>query len=470
MASVNSSAAGTLKGFKAALGSVSAIQMAALKIPTKQRCAIAETLRMALRSGVRGDLLMPAFDQAATGLDATMRMLAAATAAKHRLEQSKIGLDATMRMLAAATAAKHRLEQSKIGSALPTGVARFAAKAKLEQSRIESALSMLSAAWERTRALEQSRIGLDATMRMLAAATAAKHRLEQSKIGSALPTGVARFAAKAKLEQSRIESALSMLSAAWERTRALEQSRIGLDATMRMLAAATAAKHRLEQSRIGSALPTRRGDAVQLPRHFPKQIGKIVVDDIASSVRTHPADTEIEHDQATAAEVVVAHKFELRFSPMPAPQAIESAGSEAVFDSQHWRVLTDLEQRLRHLVQEHLRTLDGENWVKRRVPESVRKCWEERQGEDRAYGRPVYALVQYANFMDLADVISRKDNWDDAFKPVFRKRDDFIASLRRLHPVRKAIAHSRPLDRDDALTLLKETTWIFGALGMSSLN
>ena len=72
--------------------------------------------------------------------------------------------------------------------------------------------------------------------------------------------------------------------------------------------------------------------------------------------------------------------------------------------------------------------------------------------------------------MDLADVIGRKDNWRETFEPIFRNRDDLMVSFHRLHPVRKAIAHSRPLGRGYVLILVSEATRIFNALGIRVLN
>ena len=136
----------------------------------------------------------------------------------------------------------------------------------------------------------------------------------------------------------------------------------------------------------------------------------------------------------------------------------------------HWRLLTELEQRLRHIVEKTLTELVGSNWIKQRVSQSVRQRWEERQENDRIAGRPVYATIQYADFMDLADVVGQTNNWDDVFQPIFQNREDFTVSLRRLHPVRKSIAYSRPLCRADVLTLVNEATRILGALGMRVLN
>lgn len=244
--------------------------------------------------------------------------------------------------------------------------------------------------------------------------------------------------------------------------------------------------NRLKQSVIGFARLSRLSDAVHATRPFSAPVRKLVADELGAGVETHPDQTASERDEKAVkaglnpdliafppdsfGEVVFAAGFELRLTPMAVPQAIESPDSSAGFDPQPWRIITKLEQRLRHIVQEHLRGLDGENWVKRRVPEKMRNRWLERQHEERNAGRPVYEPIQYADFMDLADIIGRRDNWNDAFKPIFRNRDDFMVSLRRLHPIRKAIGHSRPVGRADVLILLSEAVRIFRALGMQSLN
>ena len=135
------------------------------------------------------------------------------------------------------------------------------------------------------------------------------------------------------------------------------------------------------------------------------------------------------------------------------PQAIEAADPDAVYNFKHAALLTTVEQHLRQLVEQKLRALDGPSWVKRRVSEPVRRKWVERQDEDRQLRRPVYDPIHYADFMDLADVITQGNNWRDGFAAIFGNADDLRRSLSRLHPVRKAIAHSRPLCRADVLYL-----------------
>jgi hypothetical protein len=163
--------------------------------------------------------------------------------------------------------------------------------------------------------------------------------------------------------------------------------------------------------------------------------------------------------------IVIAAGFRFRFAAAPLPVSIEGSDANSAFNPTHHEILRLLEQRLRQLVETRLSKIEGPAWIKRRVPEPVRKRWNVRQDEDRSAGRPVYAAVQYADFMDLADIIRQKNNWDEVFETVFRNAEDFTVSLRRLHPVRKALAHGRPLGRIDVLTLVSEGTRIFSALG-----
>ena len=85
-------------------------------------------------------------------------------------------------------------------------------------------------------------------------------------------------------------------------------------------------------------------------------------------------------------------------------------------------------------------------------------------------GRTVYGLIQYADFMDLAHIIGQGNNWKEAFAPIFDSKEDVQISLRRLHPVRKAIAHGRPLGRSDVLTLVSEATRLLRAMGVNMLQ
>ena len=236
----------------------------------------------------------------------------------------------------------------------------------------------------------------------------------------------------------------------------------------------------------GFARLSRLSDAVHTAEPYSMPVAELVADELGDAVGSRPGQSEDERDAAAMdaglnpeliafppaayGDVILAAGFSFRVPAMAVPQAVESGDLGTVFDPRHWQMLAELEQRLRHVVEETLAKLAGPNWIERRVCQTVRQRWEKRQEEDRIAGRPTYAPIHYADFMDLADIIGRKDNWDGAFKPIFQNREDFMVSLRRLRPVRNAIAHSRPLGRSDVLYLFAEATRIFRALGIQILD
>ena len=156
----------------------------------------------------------------------------------------------------------------------------------------------------------------------------------------------------------------------------------------------------------------------------------------------------------------------LRQNQIPVLQVIESDGSDRFLNPSSWYLLAQIEIRLRKTIEQRLTELSGENWIRQRVPHDIRERWKQRQEEDRRTNRPVYSLIQYADFMDLASIIVRSDNWREVFKLIFKTKEEIQISLQRLHPIRKSIAHSRPLSKPDILTLASEASRIFSALGL----
>ena len=262
-----------------------------------------------------------------------------------------------------------------------------------------------------------------------------------------------------------------------------------LTARMAALGNPWALQDRLDQSMRGFARLSRLSDAVHTSRPYSEPVGELVANELGVGVEADLYDdTPIERDEnavkagfnpeliafptAAYSEVVLAAGFKFRFTPAPVPQAVESPDPGAVFDPMHGAVLTTVEQRLRHIVEERLSGLVGPNWFKRRVSEAVRNRCLDRQEQERQAcpRRPVFDPIQYADFMDLADIIGRSDNWREGFKSIFQNREDFLVSLKRLHPIRKAIAHSRPLGKSDVLILVNEAARIFSALEIRVLS
>ena len=169
-------------------------------------------------------------------------------------------------------------------------------------------------------------------------------------------------------------------------------------------------------------------------------------------------------------QLMLRAEFEIRLDLAPIPQPIESSAPYASPDPRHSMVLCELERRLRNVIRNRLANLVGPKWVRQRVPPDVRERWQERQDEDRAEGRPVHDLIEYSDFMDLPKIIVQSHNWRDVFEEIFRNAGEIDVSFRRLNPIRRALAHSRPLSQMDILFLTAETSWILGRLRIRVLH
>ena len=277
----------------------------------------------------------------------------------------------------------------------------------------------------------------------------------------------------------RIEPFSSTIVSAleWERS---------LAARMNSLATSWVLPEKLEESLIGFARLCRLSDAVHTDRPFSPTVADLVAQEFGEGGRAVADITRPESDAVAVkvglnpqlisfppdayGEVVLSAGFRFRFTPTEVAQPIGRPDSETVVDPQHWQIMNELERRLRAEVENELGKLSGAKWISQRVPRSLCEKWTARQNKERDSGHEVYALIHYADFMDLSDVIVRSGNWREAFQAIFRNKDDFQVSMHRLHPVRNGLAHARPLSRTEILVLVNEATRIFRALGVSFLS
>lgn len=156
--------------------------------------------------------------------------------------------------------------------------------------------------------------------------------------------------------------------------------------------------------------------------------------------------------------------FNFAFSMVRVPQAEGTANAGEAYNPAHDALLKQVEILLRQLIEDRLRAVSGENWEKHRISGDKRKKWIGiREQEAKNTGRK-FPLIQYAEFMDLVDIICQKNNWSEEFSIVFGNKDDFRVSMTRLHPIRKALAHARPLARSDVLLLVCEASRLLTVL------
>jgi hypothetical protein len=133
-----------------------------------------------------------------------------------------------------------------------------------------------------------------------------------------------------------------------------------------------------------------------------------------------------------------------------------------------YTLLNTLEKTLRQHIEDELSKIT-DNWWKERVPFDVRENAEERKLADESPW-PWYSkgkdnpLICYLDFSDYIRIITRRDNWRDTFKITFGDEAQIQASLKRLEPIRNAIAHNRPLTPDQKQVLSTEAKYICNSI------
>ena len=154
-------------------------------------------------------------------------------------------------------------------------------------------------------------------------------------------------------------------------------------------------------------------------------------------------------------------------SPLPSSNDQDGRTEEVGFtrtNIAHDR-LQRFETKLRHFINKIMTEAFGKDWIKHRVPGNLRQSWldKRQKAQDNSEGK--HPLLAYADFTDYVAIITRKDNWSEVFKPIFRHRESVQESFRRLHPIRICTMHARLITQDDELYLYVEIKRILKAIG-----
>ena len=130
--------------------------------------------------------------------------------------------------------------------------------------------------------------------------------------------------------------------------------------------------------------------------------------------------------------------------------------------------LQRFESHLRAFIDQRMTATIGENWIKHRVPGDKCQQWKVKQAKALDAGESKQPLIAYADFTDYLKIIERKDNWDQVFASVFRRKSLVQESLQRLYPIRVCTMHARIITQDDELYLHAETTRLLRAMGIQA--
>lgn len=75
-------------------------------------------------------------------------------------------------------------------------------------------------------------------------------------------------------------------------------------------------------------------------------------------------------------------------------------------------------------------------------------------------------LIAYADFSDYVPIVTRRDNWNDVFAPIFGRKESFQESFQRLYLIRICTMHARMISQDDELYLYVETKRILTSISI----
>jgi hypothetical protein len=163
-------------------------------------------------------------------------------------------------------------------------------------------------------------------------------------------------------------------------------------------------------------------------------------------------------------------------APPPLLRAYQGEAAEKAPDAQadfartnaaHDRLLR-FETQLRCFIDQRMQSAFGVDWIKHRVPGEIRKAWLDKREKARAAGEKEWSLIAYADFTDYVPIITRRDNWEAVFKPIFRRSEFVFESFQRLYPIRICTMHARLITQDDELYLYVEIKRILTAIGVLS--
>lgn len=155
---------------------------------------------------------------------------------------------------------------------------------------------------------------------------------------------------------------------------------------------------------------------------------------------------------------------------VPQPDIIRADGTvmpNANIEPHDHFIISMVEAHLRVLIIQTLATLGGISALHSTFKPSLEK-WIEKQAIAVAKGDEALHPIYFSDFMDLHDIIINGKFWG-SFSTIFKNKDIFSLSMRRLHGIRLQTGHSRPLSMTARLRLLTEGIEIFAALGIGKI-
>ncbi len=134
--------------------------------------------------------------------------------------------------------------------------------------------------------------------------------------------------------------------------------------------------------------------------------------------------------------------------PVPAWSSEESALRAIV-----WKLIGELELRLRTLLESRMLAQHGERWIER-VPVEMRESWERAQGQDQQtfvqYGSTRSTILDYSYLSELKDLIAREWSlFNDVLGTGKEQKRSFLDRAQAVLRVRNPLAHNRAVPSNE---------------------
>jgi hypothetical protein len=135
--------------------------------------------------------------------------------------------------------------------------------------------------------------------------------------------------------------------------------------------------------------------------------------------------------------------------------------------AQVYKLLFRLERGLRAYIDDVMIHKYGPDWERHRCHGNgqVYKKWVQKRDLAVQSGLQPQRLIQYADFTEYADLITKADNWNEVFQEAFDRSESVRESFHRLGPVRLCTMHARPITKTELMLASAEITRLLTAIG-----
>lgn len=158
--------------------------------------------------------------------------------------------------------------------------------------------------------------------------------------------------------------------------------------------------------------------------------------------------------------------------PASVPAEETPADEETVLEqrmNRAYALFLRFERKLREFIDAQMSAKCGTGWERHRCPGNgkIYQGWVAKRDAEVSNGLSPQKLIDYIDFREYADLITKADNWREVFKDVFQREENVREAFARLGPVRVCTMHARAITKTEFMLAASEITRLLIAIGVS---